>query len=171
MAPLKEIQQKNGCIQAANWAGVMEGDGWRCSCDVIRFRAIIKKYTRHYGIMFILNTYIIDNSGPGRIFSFTKQSVSTKQCWCCHLVFWPVPPSTTSTWIPVTTELQLWMSDLLKPKMSPYDSQIWLDKVRIKTRICTGDAFERWRRLKEEKNLEANVAYFVLDRSDLAKFG
>ncbi|XP_026133574.1 uncharacterized protein LOC113112325 isoform X2 [Carassius auratus] len=52
-----------------------------------------------------------------------------------------------------------------KSKRPRYNSEIRRDKVRNKTRICIGDAFERWRRLKTEKNLntDANVANFLLD--------
>ncbi|XP_026111452.1 uncharacterized protein LOC113087934 [Carassius auratus] len=52
-----------------------------------------------------------------------------------------------------------------KSKRPCYNSEIRRDKVRNKTRICIGDAFERWRRLKTEKNLntDANVANFLLD--------
>ncbi|XP_073687059.1 uncharacterized protein [Garra rufa] len=58
------------------------------------------------------------------------------------------------------------MYNVTKPKRPRYESEIRRDKVRNKTRICIGDAFERWRRLKTEKNLktDANVAHFLLDR-------
>lgn len=78
--------------------------------------------TGHDGVVFILNTYITDNSSPARRLS---------------------PTSSTRIW--ATTELHLRTSDLTKPKMSPYDSQIRGDQVRMKTRTCTGDAFERRR--------------------------
>ncbi|ROL46790.1 Vitelline membrane outer layer protein 1 [Anabarilius grahami] len=57
------------------------------------------------------------------------------------------------------------MSNVTKSKRPRYNSEIRRDKVRNKTRICIGDAFERWRRLKTEKNLntDANVANFLLD--------
>ena len=58
------------------------------------------------------------------------------------------------------------MSNVTKPKRPRYESEIRRDKVRNKTRICIGDAFERWRQLKTEKNVktDANMANFLLDR-------
>ncbi|KAK0156440.1 hypothetical protein N1851_000276 [Merluccius polli] len=55
-----------------------------------------------------------------------------------------------------------------KPKRPRYDSQKNYDKARNKTRICLGDAFERWNLLKQEKNFKthAEVARFLLNRID-----
>ena len=104
-------------------------------------------------------------------------------CWCCHFVFWPDAPP--STYRPITKSVvfrdpgcqlcsnltypnssRIKMSNVTKSKRPRYNSEIRCDKVRNKTRICIGDAFERWRRLKTEKNLntDANVANFLLDR-------
>ncbi|KAL0153569.1 hypothetical protein M9458_051183, partial [Cirrhinus mrigala] len=57
------------------------------------------------------------------------------------------------------------MYKVTKPKRPRYESEVCRDKVRNKTRICIGDAFDRWRRLKTEKNFktDANVANFLLD--------
>ena len=63
-----------------------------------------------------------------------------------------------------TNVLDVKMASL--PKRPRYESELRRDKVRNKTRICIGGAFDRWRRLKAEKNLktDANVADFLLNR-------
>ena len=53
-----------------------------------------------------------------------------------------------------------------KSKGPPYESQKRQDKIRGKARVYVGDAFERWRQLKAERNLktDAELATLLLDR-------
>ena len=99
-----------------------------------------------------------------------------KSCLCCHFLFWPEAPPSTD--LPIRKSVvfahpgcQLGSNYrsscyVPKPKRPRYESELRRDKVRNKTRICIGGAFDRWRRLKAEKNLktDANVADFLLDR-------
>ena len=53
-----------------------------------------------------------------------------------------------------------------KSKRPRYESQKRQDKIRGKARVYIGDAFERWRQLKAERNLkmDAELATLLLDR-------
>ena len=126
--------------------------------------------------MFISNTYVTDNSTQARIFQFKKRSCSPQLMFMLSFFFWPEAPP--STYLPITKSVlfrhpgcQLGSNYrssryVPKPKRPRYESELRGDKVRNKTRICIGDAFDRWRRLKAEKNLktDANVADFLLNR-------
>ncbi|XP_030281722.1 uncharacterized protein LOC115586642 isoform X5 [Sparus aurata] len=57
------------------------------------------------------------------------------------------------------------MAEATKSKRPRYESQKRQDKVRGKARVYIGDAFERWRQLKAERNLktDAELATLLLD--------
>ncbi len=58
------------------------------------------------------------------------------------------------------------MAEATKPKRPRYESQKRQDKIRGKARVYIGDAFERWRKLKAERDLktDAELATLLLDR-------
>lgn len=72
--------------------------------------------------------------------------------------------------LPVTTEPQLRMSEVTKANRPFYCSQIHRNKSQSQKQNKDpgeiGDAFERWRRLKAERNLrtDARITSFLLDR-------
>lgn len=109
--------------------------------------------------------------------------LASTKCWCWLLWFFSflAPPTTSCLLITESVaflhpgfQLPLSFScdhlTLLNPKRPRYDFQIHRDKVRCEARIRTGDAFERQRRLKAEKNLKTNeeVDHFLLDRQHSA---
>ena len=58
------------------------------------------------------------------------------------------------------------MAKATKSKRPHYESQKGQDKIRGKARVYIGDAFERWRQLKAERNMktDAELATLLLDR-------
>ena len=58
------------------------------------------------------------------------------------------------------------MAEATKSKRPRSESQKRRDKIRGKARVCIGDASERWRQLKAERNLktDAELATLLLDR-------
>ena len=58
------------------------------------------------------------------------------------------------------------MAKATKSKSPHYESQKGQDKIRGKARVYIGDAFERWRQLKAERNMktDAELATLLLDR-------
>lgn len=68
--------------------------------------------------------------------------------------------------LPATTEVTLQtQTDIAEHKRPCHDSQTGGDKVRNKTRVCVGDVFERWRRLREEKNMKTVTQIVSLCRT------
>lgn len=112
----------------------------------------------------------------GRIFSFLKFRVAGSR-WCCGFVFLAVPPSTnhhkvrsiTTSRLQVTAKHLRWTFRITKNATTTI---VWLnpmprfelrrDKVRNKTTISIGDAFEKWRQPRRIWGLMLKMVIFCV---------